>query len=114
MVQNRSALVLYIGFRNDALRLAGLLQITAALFACMCGVCVQVKAGQKVALCRCYKSAKFPYCDGSHVKHNEETGDNIAPVVLTGDLPADKRGLEFITKVCVCVVHISLLYIAES
>ena len=60
---------------------------------------VQVKAGQKVALCRCYKSAKFPYCDGAHIKHNEETGDNIAPVVLTGDLPADKRGLEFVTKV---------------
>jgi CDGSH-type Zn-finger protein len=55
---------------------------------------MQVKAGQKVSLCRCYKSAKFPYCDGSHVKHNEETGDNIAPVVLTGDLPDDKRGLE--------------------
>jgi CDGSH-type Zn-finger protein len=49
-------------------------------------------------VCRCYKSAKFPYCDGSHIKHNEETGDNIAPAVLTSDLPSDKRGLGFTTK----------------
>jgi hypothetical protein len=24
-----------------------------------------------VALCRCFKSAKFPLCDGAHNKHNE-------------------------------------------
>lgn len=63
-------------------------------------VIAKVKAGQKVALCRCYKSKKFPYCDGSHVAHNEETGDNIAPAVVTGGLPDDKRGLEFQTEVC--------------
>lgn len=59
----------------------------------------KVKAGQKVSLCRCYKSRMFPYCDGSHIAHNEETGDNIAPVVVTGGLPDDKRGLEFQTEV---------------
>lgn len=59
----------------------------------------KVQAGAKVSICRCYKSKKFPYCDGSHVKHNEETGDNIAPAVLTAGLPAEKRGLNFITKV---------------
>lgn len=29
-----------------------------------------------VAFCRCWKSTTFPYCDGSHAKHNEECGDN--------------------------------------
>ena len=29
------------------------------------------------SFCRCSKSKKFPLCDGSHVKHNKETGDNI-------------------------------------
>eukprot|EP00892_Ulva_mutabilis_P012875 jgi/Ulvmu1/9960/UM059_0008.1 len=58
-------------------------------------VVAKVKAGQKVALCRCYKSKKFPYCDGSHIAHNEETGDNIAPAVVTDGIPDEKRGLEF-------------------
>ena len=35
-----------------------------------------------VALCRCYKSTTFPYCDGSHTAHNEATGDNVGPLVV--------------------------------
>ena len=62
-------------------------------------IAAKVAAGQNVALCRCYASKNFPYCDGSHVKHNAETGDNVAPVVITGGLPAEKRGLEFSTQV---------------
>jgi|GEM_PF-2609587 len=38
-------------------------------------------AGKKV-MCRCWKSKKFPYCDGSHVQHNKETGDNVGPLIL--------------------------------
>ena len=35
-----------------------------------------------VAMCRCWKSKKMPYCDGSHAKHNKETGDNCGPLLL--------------------------------
>ena len=34
------------------------------------------------AYCRCWKSKDFPYCDGAHVKHNKECGDNIGPLVI--------------------------------
>ncbi|KAK6059710.1 zinc finger CDGSH type [Cooperia oncophora] len=37
--------------------------------------------GEKKAFCRCWKSEKFPYCDGAHTKHNKETGDNVGPLV---------------------------------
>ncbi|KAM4621750.1 CDGSH iron-sulfur domain-containing protein 1 [Polymixia lowei] len=36
----------------------------------------------KAVYCRCWKSKKFPYCDGSHTKHNEETGDNVGPLII--------------------------------
>ena len=38
--------------------------------------------GKKTVFCRCWKSVKFPYCDGSHNKHNEETGDNVGPLII--------------------------------
>jgi len=38
--------------------------------------------GDKAVFCRCWKSKKFPYCDGSHAKHNELTGDNVAPLIV--------------------------------
>jgi CDGSH-type Zn-finger protein len=37
---------------------------------------------EKVSYCRCWKSKKFPYCDGAHNDHNKDTGDNIGPLVL--------------------------------
>uniref|UniRef100_A0A7M5XE22 Iron-binding zinc finger CDGSH type domain-containing protein n=1 Tax=Clytia hemisphaerica TaxID=252671 RepID=A0A7M5XE22_9CNID len=39
--------------------------------------------GDKVAFCRCWKSKKFPYCDGTHNAHNKLTGDNLGPVCLS-------------------------------
>lgn len=42
----------------------------------------QCKDG-KVVTCRCWKSATFPYCDGSHNNHNKETGDNVGPLIIS-------------------------------
>jgi len=36
----------------------------------------------KAVMCRCWKSKKFPYCDGTHAKHNKETGDNVGPLIV--------------------------------
>jgi len=39
--------------------------------------------GEKKAYCRCWQSAKFPLCDGSHNAHNKESGDNVGPIILS-------------------------------
>mmetsp|Transcript_2942 Transcript_2942/g.6370 ORF Transcript_2942/g.6370 Transcript_2942/m.6370 type:complete len:299 (+) Transcript_2942:103-999(+) len=39
--------------------------------------------GDKKVYCRCWKSDTFPLCDGAHVAHNKETGDNVGPVILS-------------------------------
>jgi len=38
--------------------------------------------GNKSVFCRCWRSKKFPYCDGAHGKHNELTGDNVGPLII--------------------------------
>ncbi|KAF8357472.1 hypothetical protein PRIPAC_92467, partial [Pristionchus pacificus] len=38
--------------------------------------------GEKKVYCRCWKSEKFPFCDGSHNKHNKENGDNVGPLII--------------------------------
>jgi CDGSH-type Zn-finger protein len=38
--------------------------------------------GEKAVFCRCWRSQKFPYCDGAHNKHNSETGDNVGPLIV--------------------------------
>ncbi|XP_045146174.1 CDGSH iron-sulfur domain-containing protein 1-like [Echinops telfairi] len=37
--------------------------------------------GDKPVYCHCWRSKKFPFCDGAHTKHNEETGDNVGPLI---------------------------------
>ncbi|KAK9819706.1 hypothetical protein WJX72_001495 [[Myrmecia] bisecta] len=32
--------------------------------------------------CRCWKSDTFPLCNGAHVKHNKEVGDNVGPLII--------------------------------
>jgi hypothetical protein len=43
-----------------------------------------VVSGEKCVVCRCWQSSKFPLCDGSHVKHNKATGDNLGPAIIAG------------------------------
>jgi len=38
--------------------------------------------GKQKCFCRCWKSKSFPYCDGSHNKHNQDTGDNVGPLLV--------------------------------
>ncbi|XP_060130868.1 CDGSH iron-sulfur domain-containing protein 1 isoform X1 [Zootoca vivipara] len=38
--------------------------------------------GEKAVYCRCWRSKKFPLCDGSHTNHNDETGDNVGPLII--------------------------------
>ncbi|XP_060538256.1 CDGSH iron-sulfur domain-containing protein 1 isoform X1 [Pantherophis guttatus] len=38
--------------------------------------------GEKAVYCRCWRSKMFPLCDGSHTKHNDETGDNVGPLII--------------------------------
>ena len=41
------------------------------------------KDDKPCVMCRCWKSATFPNCDGAHAKHNEETGDNVGPLIMS-------------------------------
>ncbi|XP_012937587.1 CDGSH iron-sulfur domain-containing protein 2 [Aplysia californica] len=38
--------------------------------------------GDKMAFCRCWRSKKFPLCDGSHNQHNSAARDNVGPLLL--------------------------------
>ena len=40
-----------------------------------------LKPGDKKAFCRCWKSKKFPYCDGSH-RNICEPNSALGPVVI--------------------------------
>ncbi|CAK9089472.1 unnamed protein product [Durusdinium trenchii] len=42
-----------------------------------------LEAGAKKVYCRCWLSGTFPLCDGAHAKHNDETGDNVGPLIVS-------------------------------
>ena len=44
---------------------------------------IELKPGDKIFICRCWKSANFPYCDGSHRGHCEHAGDDVGPATIT-------------------------------
>ena len=56
------------------------LPLSNALFCCQ-----QIEDADKLVLCRCWKSAKWPYCDGSHNNHNSANGDNVGPLIIEND-----------------------------
>jgi CDGSH-type Zn-finger protein len=43
----------------------------------------ELGSGDKFPACRCWRSKKFPMCDGSHAAYNKETGDNVGPLVVS-------------------------------
>ncbi|KAI7688469.1 CDGSH iron-sulfur domain-containing protein 1, partial [Sarcoptes scabiei] len=37
---------------------------------------------KSISYCRCWRSKKFPKCDGSHQCYNRESGDNVGPLTM--------------------------------
>ena len=53
-----------------------------------------VDVGSKKVYCRCWQSGTFPLCDGKHMAHNKETGDNVGPLIVSGPKEEKKESDE--------------------
>lgn len=45
----------------------------------------EITINGRVAICRCWQSKKFPYCDGSHNSFNEQKNENLGPLIVDLD-----------------------------
>ena len=43
----------------------------------------KIEAGKKKVYCRCWQSGTLALCDGTHMEHNKETGDNVGPLIVS-------------------------------
>ena len=43
---------------------------------------VDLKEGNRLAICRCWQSKSFLFCDGAHRQWNESTGDSLGPIIV--------------------------------
>jgi CDGSH-type Zn-finger protein len=48
---------------------------------------IELEPGEKVALCRCFKSGDFPFCDGTH----KTLESNVGPVVVSAPKSEEKQ-----------------------
>lgn len=48
---------------------------------------VELEPGERIALCRCFKSTKFPFCDGTHKEYQ-----GVGPVIVQA--PGEKKEQE--------------------
>lgn len=46
-------------------------------------------AGKVIALCRCWQSEAFPYCDGTHRKINAANDDQVGPAIIKAEPAAE-------------------------
>ncbi len=44
---------------------------------------IEMSENEKKVFCRCWLSSTFPMCDGSHQKHNDKSGDNVGPLIIS-------------------------------
>jgi hypothetical protein len=49
---------------------------------------LELAPGEKKVFCRCWLSDTFPLCNGAHQKHNEATGDNVGPLIVSTPKPS--------------------------
>ncbi|MFN7035405.1 MAG: CDGSH iron-sulfur domain-containing protein [Bellilinea sp.] len=48
---------------------------------------VKLETGESVALCRCFLSKEFPFCDGTHKTLDSDAG----PVIVQAPKPTEKN-----------------------